>query len=60
MDIYREVVAMLDTLYNEQETIPVRRTEIDFNDEQSILLNGYESTRLNSTVGFTGNKKSLI
>lgn len=51
---------MLDTLYNEQETIPVRRTEIDFNDEQSILLNGYESTRLNSTVGFTGNKKSLI
>lgn len=52
MDIYREVVAMLDTLYNEQETVPVRRTEIDFSDEQSILLNGYDSTRLNSTVRF--------
>lgn len=52
MDIYREVVAMLETLYNEQETVPVRRTEIDFSDEQSILLNGYDSTRLNSTVGF--------
>lgn len=43
---------MLETLYNEQETVPVRRTEIDFSDEQSILLNGYDSTRLNSTVGF--------
>ncbi|XP_066259213.1 nuclear pore complex protein Nup155 [Euwallacea similis] len=50
MEIYREIIAMLETIYNEQEPVAPARREPDFNDEKSMILDGFESTKLNSTI----------
>lgn len=41
---------MLETIYNEQEPVAPVRFEPDYSDNRSILLDGMENTKLNSTV----------
>lgn len=50
MEIYREIVAMLEAIYNEQDPVPATRQISDYTDKKSIILDGMESTRLNWTV----------
>ncbi|KAF7285413.1 nuclear pore complex protein Nup154 [Rhynchophorus ferrugineus] len=50
MEIYNEVVSMLDTIYNEQEPIPAPVHEPDYTNSKSIILDGVETTKLGTTL----------
>ncbi|XP_048522615.1 nuclear pore complex protein Nup154 [Dendroctonus ponderosae] len=50
MEIYREIVGMLEAIYNEQDPVPIAKQVSDYADKKSIILDGMESTRLNWTI----------
>lgn len=54
MEIYRHVLNMLDSLYNEQnqnQTSSIVPYDDNYRTNQSILLDGMDQTKLGSTVG---------
>ncbi|XP_030758957.1 nuclear pore complex protein Nup154 [Sitophilus oryzae] len=50
MEIYREIVVMLETLYNEQEPIVKQNFEPDYSNSKSVLLEGMGETKLDTTL----------
>lgn len=48
MEIYRETVAMLETIYNEQEPLPTYVP--DYADNQSVLLDRMDGTQLSTML----------
>ncbi|XP_060525435.1 nuclear pore complex protein Nup155 isoform X2 [Cylas formicarius] len=51
MEIYREVINMLEVLYNEQSDQPSAASfSLDYTDQKSILLNDTEPSRLGNVI----------
>ncbi|XP_050292883.1 nuclear pore complex protein Nup155 [Anthonomus grandis grandis] len=51
MEIYKEIIAMLDTIYNEEEpAVPTQQQEFDFSVDKQILLSDIEPSKLSSTM----------
>ncbi|KAL1505828.1 hypothetical protein ABEB36_005300 [Hypothenemus hampei] len=50
MAIYKEVTNMVESIYNEQEPVSQPLVEPDYTDPRTILLEGHETTKLNSIM----------